>query len=179
MPSDQPETTTDLLISTRELSEFLGCSDKLALDFMRRLEIPKRGSGFPRARLLAAFGFPRPLPTNTPEIWEPLLDVPAAALATKQSAKTIGRMFNGDHRDKSFTNYIHVGDRMRLIFPFEKDAWLAGVEPMFSRQIELMHSSLRAPNKQPKANTRRNPPSPRTTAGVASAALFMPPKRAE
>jgi hypothetical protein len=179
MPSAQPEPTTHLLISTEDLSEFLGCDDRLALDFMRRLEIPKRGSGFPRARLLAALGFPAPIPMNTPEIWKPLLDAPAAALATEQSAKTIGRMYIGDHRDKSFTNYIHVGERKRLIFQFEAEAWLEGEEPKFSRQIEFMHSSLRAPSKQPKVNTRRKPPSPQTTAGMASAALFMPPKRAE
>ena len=179
MSQEQPKQITDLLISTEELCEFLDCGDTLARTLMQRLEIPKRGSGYPRMRLLAALGFPAFLPTNTPDIWRTLLDVPATALKTGESQKTIGRMFSGVHRDKSFTHYMHVGDRKRLIFPFEVEAWLTCEVPKFNRQIELMHPSLRATHYQPKTSTRRKAHTLRKSEATGSAAMFMPPKKAE
>lgn len=56
MRSDQSATDDDMLIKTMELSEFLDVSDAFARKLMKKLNIPKRGKGYPRLRVFAAFG---------------------------------------------------------------------------------------------------------------------------
>lgn len=179
MCSDQSAKDNALLISTEDLSEFLNATEGFARNLMKKLDIPKRGKGYPRLRIFAAFGFEKPFPIHAPKIWETLLDVPAAAEVTGEGEKTIGRMFEGTHKDKSFTNFLYFGPRKRVIFPFESEAWLSGSQPEFVRKKELMHPYLRgeksfAPQKN---NHKRESPSEgkRSSATV----LFLPPKPAK
>ena len=176
MRSDQSATDDDMLIKTMELSEFLDVSDAFARKLMKKLNIPKCGKGYPRLRVFAAFGFEKPFPIHAAKNWETLLDVPAAAKKTGESEKTIGRMFEGVHKDKSFTNFLFFGPRKRMIFPFEAEAWLAGTQPEFIRKTELMHPYLRG-EKASKTRTTNHKLEP-APAGARSSAtvLFLPPK---
>lgn len=176
MRSDQTAEDDELLIRTKELSEFLDVTDAFARTLMKALDIPKRGIGYPKTRLFAAFGFPAPIPIGAPDIWRPLLDGPAAAKATEQSEKTIGRMFEGIHKDKSFTNFLFFGPRKRMIFPFEAEAWLSGIQPEFIRKKDLMHPYLRGEKTSTTRTTNhKHEPAP-TGEGSSATVLFLPPK---
>ncbi|GAA3874388.1 hypothetical protein [Celeribacter arenosi] len=166
------------LISTKEVATFFGSSQTFARELMRRLDIPKRGGGYSRARLLAAMGFAHPYPLDNSEVWKPLLDASAVGKATGQSAKTIGRMFDGTHADKSFTNRFYLGPRKRLVFSFEVKSWQLCLPPLFKRDVSRMHpeflKSATTDIKNEPARMRTN----RTEPGSV-AALFQPPKKAE
>ncbi|NKX28493.1 hypothetical protein HGE68_01170 [Rhodobacteraceae bacterium R_SAG6] len=175
MRSDQSASGDALLISTKELSEFLDVTETFARKLMKSLDIPKRRKGYPKLRLFAAFGFEAPFPIHAPDIWLSLLDVPAAAKATGEGEKTIGRMFEGSHKDKSFTNYLFLGPRKRVIFPFEAEAWLSGLQPEFVRRKALMHPYLRGEKtSEPSTNNHKHEPAPMGTRSSATA-LFLPP----
>ena len=109
MCSDQSAKDHALLISTKDLSEFLNTTDGLARNLMKELDIPKRGKGYPRPRVFAAFGFEIPYPIHAPSLWSTLLDAPAVAKETGESEKTIRRMDEGAPKDKSFTNRLFFG----------------------------------------------------------------------
>lgn len=178
MTATNKDTLAHLLISSADLSHYLGLSRPKAHDLMRRLSIPKRGKGFLKARLLAAFGFPPQIAMDDPEIWQPLLDVPAAAKAAHLSPKTMGRMFAGDHADQTFINCLHIGPRKRLIFPFELRAWLFDEPPQFIRERHLMHKSLRKDYSPQKPAAAAPTPAPASGKEQQSPVthLFMPPK---
>lgn len=175
MATNQPCAET-ALISIKKLTEFLGVSAAYTRNLMKTLEIPKRGNGYSKVRLLMACGFEAPLSIDAPYIWSPLWDVPAVAKATGQSAKTIGRMFNCEHHDKSFANALHLGPRKRVIFQFEVEAWANGTTPEIERKPELIHPFLRSsPNKPTTKRDSRSSNSPRDMSYSATA-LFLNPK---
>jgi hypothetical protein len=172
----QPQPDQEPLLSTKDLSIFLTTSQAFARNLMKELDIPKRGKGYPRARLLAAFGFAPPLPLGEQGIWRPLLDAKRAAVASGGSAKTFGRMFDGSHRDPSFRNYIHLGPRKRLIFAFELEAWMSGASPKFERDIGLMHPLIRGMQASPPPPVKQNLSTP-VPGPQPSATAFSCPKR--
>lgn len=175
MTTNRTRTET-ALISTKELTEFLGVSTAYTRNLMRTLEIPKRGNGYSKVRLLIACGFEAPLPLDAIYIWNPLWDVPAVAKATGQSAKTVGRMFNCEHHDKSFANALHLGPRKRVVFQFEVKAWANGTTPEIERKSELIHPFLRSsPNKPTTKRDSRSSNSPHGVSCSATA-LFLNPK---
>ncbi len=179
MCSDQSAMDHTLLISTKDLSEFLNTSEGFARILMNNLDIPKRGKGYPRLRIFAVFGFEKPYPIHAPGVWSTLLDAPAVAKETGQSEKTIGRMYEGTHKDKSFTNSLCFGPRKRMIFPFEVEAWLSGAHPKFVRKNEFMHPFLRG--ERPPTHYTDNPrhePAP-TGARSPATAIFLPPNAAK
>lgn len=164
------------LLSTKDLSIFLTTSQAFARNLMKELDIPKRGKGYPRARLLAAFGFPPPLPLGEQGIWRPLLDAKRAAVVSGGSAKTFGRMFDGSHRDPSFRNYIHLGPRKRLIFAFELEAWMSGVSPKLVRDISLMHPLIRGMQTSTPTPVKQSVSPPVPGSPPAATAFFLPKK---
>ncbi len=176
MCSDRSAKDHALLISTKDLAGFLNSTDGFARNLMKNLDIPKRGKGYPRLRIFAAFGFEQPYPVHAPEIWSTLLDAPAVAKETGESEKTIGRMYEGLHKDKSFTNFLRFGPRKRMIFPFEVEAWLSGTQPKFVRKNELIHPFLRGemPPTHQTDNPRHEPAPTGTRSSVT--AIFLPPK---
>lgn len=157
MVENDPQVAVTDNLSTSEVAIFFGCSNGYARELMMRLKIPKRGKGYPFRRVLLALGLPDTTPTDTPELRKPLLDVPDIAKATEQSEKTVCRMVIGLHRDKSFTNALHVGPRKRLLFKFEADAWKSGTEPMFIRPPQSIHPELQN-NKTPKSKSKKKKP---------------------
>jgi len=178
MATKSAEKEIGAVISTCDLAEWLDCSDTFARELMRRLDIPKRGGGYPRARLLAAMGFAYPYPLDNSEVWKPLVDGPAAARAAKTSEKTICRMFDGIHKDKTFTNRLYLGPRKRLVFSFEVEAWQLCLPPLFERDVSRMHpeflKSATSDSKNEPARMRANRTEPSSVA-----ALFQPPPKAE
>lgn len=176
MCSDQSAKDHALLISTKDLAGFLNSTDGFARNLMKNLDIPKRGKGYPRLRIFAALGFEKPYPIHAPEIWSTLLDAPAVAKETGESEKTIGRMYEGAHKDKSFTNVLRFGPRKRMIFPFEVEAWLSGTQPKFVRKKDLMHPYLRGENTSTtRTINHKHEPAP-TGARSSATVLFLPPK---
>ncbi|WP_149776145.1 hypothetical protein [Ruegeria intermedia] len=143
MPNLTETAALTKLISVPQLAEFFDCSETMARRVMRRIEIPKRGGGYSKQRLWAALGFSGSCPAESDSTWQPLLDVPAVAKIANSSARTIGRMFDGHHADKTFTNFLWLGPRKRLIFRFELEAWLTGQAPRFERPVERIHPGLR------------------------------------
>lgn len=176
MCSDQSAKDYALLISTEDLSEFLNATEGFARNLMKKLDIPKRGKGYPRLRIFAAFGFEKPFPIHAPKIWETLLDVPAAAKVTGEGEKTIGRMFEGTHKDKSFTNFLYFGPRKRVIFPFESEAWLSGSQPEFVRKKEFMHPYLRGEKTSASQTNNHKRDAAPVSAQPSATAFFLPPK---
>ena len=136
-------------ISTKDLAAFLQASPAFARAVMAHLDIPKRGGGYSRRRLLDALGFVAPFPLEETELWRPLLDVPAAAAMAGVSEKTVGRLLEGTHADKTLTAYVHLGPRKRLVFPFELASWLNGEPTRFKRDPSRMHPALRNPKLTP------------------------------
>ncbi|UWQ02844.1 hypothetical protein K3X44_05855 [Aliiroseovarius crassostreae] len=177
MLRNQPQSVLNPLFSAKDLSFFLTTSQAFARNLMKEIGIPKRGKGYPRARLLAALGFPHPLPTDEEALLQPLLDPQRAAAASGTSANTFGRMFDGSHHDQTFKNYIHLGPRKRLIFPFELDAWMTGVPPKFMRDKSLMHPRLRGAKASVSAQTRQMLPVSASGPQAATSTYFLPPKR--
>lgn len=179
MCSDQSAKDHALLISTKDIAGFLNTSEGFARNLMKNLDIPKRGKGYPRLRIFAALGFEKPYPINAPGIWSTLLDAPAAAKETGEGEKTIGRMYEGAHKDNSFTNFLYFGPRKRMIFPFEAEAWLSGTQPKFVRKKELMHTFLRRERQATHhADNPKREPAPTGTRSSATA-IFLPPKAAK
>lgn len=172
----QPQPDQEPLLSTKDLSIFLTTSQAFARKLMKELDIPKRGKGYPRARLLVAFGFPPPLPLGEQAIWRPLLDAQRAAVASGGSAKTFGRMFDGSHRDPSFRNYIHLGPRKRLIFAFELEAWMSGAAPKFVRDISLMDPHLRGMQASPPTPVKQSLSASVPSLQPSATAFFLPKK---
>ncbi len=176
MGENNPEATVTENLTTSETATFFGCSEGFSRDLMEHLDIPKRGKGYPFRRILLAVGLPHDTPANTPEIREPLLDVADIAKAIGQSERTVRRMVNGTHRDKSFTNALHLGPRKRLLFKFEVDAWRNGIEPMFTRAIESIHPELRKDAKRvSKPKTKKDKSSPKQPPAKSMTSIFVPP----
>ena len=145
---------------------------------MRQLDIPKRGGGYSKARLLAAMGFSAPLPVNVQDIWQPLMDAPKVAQKSGSSLKTIGRLFDGNHRDRSLVNRLYFGPRKRVIFPFELEAWMISEPPEFVRDAGLIHPSLRGESAPSKAKRPKTNDSSKAEPQSLVAHMFMPPKEA-
>tara|TARA_R110002073_G_scaffold36546_1_gene106424 strand:+ start:4051 stop:4584 length:534 start_codon:yes stop_codon:yes gene_type:complete len=139
-PNTKTASTDNL--STSEVAFLFNCSDGFARELMQRLEIPKRGQTYPVRRIFLALGLPQNFPTDAPELREPLLDVPAIARITGEAEKTVLRMMYGLHRDKSFINALHAGARKHLLFEFEVDAWMNGIEARYIRYPESIHPEL-------------------------------------
>lgn len=174
MFTPQPQQNQDTLLSTKDLSIFLTTSQAFARTLMKELGIPKRGAGFPRVRLLAAFGFAQPLPICEQGIWRPLLDAQRAATVSGVSAKTFGRMFDGSHRDPTFRNFIHLGPRKRLIFAFELEAWMSGTSPEFMRDIGLMHPCIRGKQASPPTLIKQSLSTSVPDRQPSATAFFLP-----
>jgi hypothetical protein len=123
-----------------------------------------------------ACGFEAPLSIDAPYIWSPLWDVPAVAKATGQSAKTIGRMFNSAHHDKSFTNALHLGPRKRVVFQFEVESWANGTTPKIERKSELIHLFLRSSSNKPITNRDSGSSNSPHDMRFSATTLFLNPK---
>lgn len=139
-PNTKTASTDDL--STSEVAILFDCSDGFARKLMQRLDIPKRGGAYPVRRIILALGLPDDFSTDAPELREPLLDVPAIAKIAGEAEKTVLRKMYGLHRDKSFINALHAGPRKHLLFEFEVDAWMNGIEARYIRYPGSIHPEL-------------------------------------
>ena len=176
MGENSHQATVTENLTTSEAAAFFGCSEGFTRKLMELLDIPKRGKGYPFRRVLLAVGLPPDTPSNTPEIREPLLDVVDIAKAIGQSERTVRRMVNGLHRDESFTNALHAGPRKRLLFKFEVEAWLNGIEPLFTRSTENIHPELQKNGKRvSKPKTKKDKSSSKKPPEKSMTSIFMPP----
>lgn len=174
--SDLPMADTHTSqITIPQLAVLFDCSDTMVRQVMRRIEIPKRGGGYSRQRLWAALGFTGTFPPDDDPLWQPLLDVAAAAKIVGVSEKTIGRLFDGTHADKTLGNYLWLGPRKRQIIRFELKAWQAGITPLHDRPVERIHPGLRPGARNADRSPQKSDLFGRHT--PPSAGLFLPPRR--
>ncbi|MCV2879309.1 hypothetical protein OE699_10620 [Sedimentimonas flavescens] len=176
MPDHATSTAHAVQVSTSQLAEFFVCSNEMARQIMRRVDIPKRGGGYSRQRLWRALGFLGPFPVDDDPLWQPLADVATVAKIAMVSEKTVGRMFDGRHADKTFENHLWLGPRKRLIFPFELQAWLTGSTPRFQRPVERIHAGLRPGASSAGISAQKPSRAGRNVRPTAS--LFLSPKSA-
>lgn len=172
------QAATDLM-TLEEVARFFSCARPMASALMRRLDIPKRGRGFPAARIFLALGFDRDIDPCTPELRRPLLDVPQLAKAIGVSRRTAGRMVAGDHADTTFADALWLGARKRLVFPFEAEAWRKGLPPAYSRVLSRVHPAVTAAGYTTSTSLPR-PASESETSGAmrpSGSQLFMSPRQ--
>lgn len=175
--SDQPLKNSDLA-TLQELARYLRIDRTTVPDVMATMDVPRRGRGYPWIRIWAAFGIILDAETDRDALKTPLLELKEVAGILEESSKTIRRRSNGEHREKSFPTYVDLGQRKRLFFPSEIEAWFTSLPKPFERKKEnLSFIPVRKSGSRTKGKAGKNLKAPRPSPPSAVVAMFIvPPK---